>query len=79
MQDNQILDYDDTHLHYRSPTEGGSSGSPVFDNQWRLIGLHHAGSEQTPRLNAKGGVHPANEAIILSAITAALAADSPGD
>jgi len=27
-------------LHYVSDTEHGSSGSPVFDDQWRVIGLH---------------------------------------
>jgi V8-like Glu-specific endopeptidase len=77
MQDNQILDYDNTYLHYRSPTDRGSSGSPVFDNHWRLIGLHHAGSEQTPRLNGKGGFYPANEATTIPAIKAALAVTPP--
>ena len=43
LQDNVLLDYDERVLHYRSPTEPGSSGSPVFDNEWRLIGLHHSG------------------------------------
>jgi endonuclease G, mitochondrial len=28
-------------LHYVSDTEHGSSGAPVFDDQWRVIGLHH--------------------------------------
>jgi endonuclease G, mitochondrial len=28
-------------LHYMSATAHGSSGSPVFDDQWRVIGLHH--------------------------------------
>lgn len=48
LQDNLLLDYDDTVVHYRAPTEGGSSGSPVFDYQWKLIGLHHAGGFDTP-------------------------------
>jgi hypothetical protein len=68
LQDNVILDYDDVLLHYRSPTEPGSSGSPVFDNQWRLIGLHHAGRADTPRLHDQGGTYAANEAILLSAV-----------
>jgi hypothetical protein len=68
LQDNVILDYDETLLHYRSPTEPGSSGSPVFDNQWRLIGLHHAGRTDTPRLHDQGGTYAANEAILLSAV-----------
>ncbi|HVE71073.1 MAG TPA: trypsin-like peptidase domain-containing protein [Thermoanaerobaculia bacterium] len=32
-----------TRLRYQTNTEGGSSGSPVFDQQWKLIALHHAG------------------------------------
>ena len=69
--DYHLLDYDDTRLHYRSPTEGGSSGSPVFDKAWNLIGLHHAGSLEMRRLHGPG-VYPANEGIRLSAIILAL-------
>ncbi|MDQ2788189.1 MAG: hypothetical protein DLM60_20090 [Pseudonocardiales bacterium] len=77
LQDNLLLDYDDTVVHYRSPTEGGSSGSPVFDYQWKLIGLHHSGGFDTPRLNNYGGTYPANEAITLQAIKARLQEHPP--
>ncbi len=77
LQDNVILDYDDVLLHYRSPTEPGSSGSPVFDNQWRLVGLHHAGRTDTPRLHNAGGTYAANEAILLSAIRTRLGQRPP--
>jgi hypothetical protein len=77
LQDNVILDYDDVLLHYRSPTEPGSSGSPVFDNQWRLIGLHHAGRTDTPRLHNAGGTYAANEAILLAAVRRRLAERPP--
>lgn len=76
IQDNYLLDYDDTRLHYRSPTEGGSSGSPVFDKAWNLIGLHHAGSFEMRRLHGPG-FYPANEGIRLSAIVSALRAEVP--
>lgn len=68
MQDNLLLDHDERLLHYRAPTEGGSSGSPVFNGQWRLIGLHHAGYTSVARLNRKGGVYAANEGISIFAI-----------
>jgi V8-like Glu-specific endopeptidase len=32
-------------LRYTTDTEPGSSGSPVFNNQWTLIALHHAAGE----------------------------------
>jgi V8-like Glu-specific endopeptidase len=67
LQDNLVIDHDNTRLQYRAPTEGGSSGSPVFDSQWRVIGLHHAGSETMPRLNGEG-THAANVALRIDAI-----------
>jgi hypothetical protein len=33
----------ETRVRYRANTEGGSSGSPVFDLQWNLVALHHYG------------------------------------
>ncbi|MGH3935433.1 MAG: serine protease [Pseudonocardiaceae bacterium] len=77
LQDNLLLDYDSTVVHYRSPTEGGSSGSPVFDHEWKLIGLHHAGGFDTPRLNSHGGTYAANEAIALPAIITRLQSHPP--
>jgi len=77
LQDNLLLDYDTIHVHYRSPTEPGSSGSPVFDNDWALIALHHAGAIDTPRLNQRGGSYAANEGIRLSAIIDALRQRQP--
>ena len=73
LQDNILLDYDQRVLHYRSPTEGGSSGSPVFDGEWRLIGLHHAGGTGMPQLNNAGGTYAANEGITIDAIRGGLA------
>ncbi|MDB5352507.1 MAG: putative N-acetylmuramoyl-L-alanine amidase [Planctomycetota bacterium] len=42
IQDNHIVKADHVVLHYICDTEPGSSGSPVFDNRWRLVALHHA-------------------------------------
>jgi len=33
---------DSGRFHYLSDTEGGSSGSPVLDDHWQVVGLHHA-------------------------------------
>lgn len=74
IQDNLFLETDATRMQYRTPTEGGSSGSPVFDDQWQVIGLHHAGSFTMSRLKEKGA-HAANEALRIDAIRAAIAKD----
>ena len=40
---NNVIRVKDKVIHYRTDTEPGSSGSPVFNNNWELVGLHHAG------------------------------------
>ena len=42
LRDNRIVDVFDEFLHYEADTEPGSSGSPVFNDQWELVALHHA-------------------------------------
>ncbi len=52
MRDNQIVDLLPEFLHYRTDTEPGSSGSPVFNDQWELVGLHHSG---VPKRDGQAG------------------------
>ena len=44
LQDNKIIDVGEKYVHYRTPTDPGSSGSPVFNQKWELVALHHAAS-----------------------------------
>lgn len=37
------LNQNKTRVTYRTNTERGSSGSPVFDQNWNLVALHHMG------------------------------------
>ncbi len=74
FSDGQLIDSDDRHLHYTTPTEGGSSGSAVFNREWRLIGIHHAGSAEMPRLHGASGTYAANEGISILAIMSAVRA-----
>jgi V8-like Glu-specific endopeptidase len=67
-ENNILLDFEDPKIHYSTATEGGSSGSPVFNKRWELIGLHHAGSDEMPRLNKKPGTYQANEGIWIQRI-----------
>ena len=86
FQDNELLDHEGPpngrpaipgvcRVHYRAPTEGGSSGSPVFDaDGWRVIALHHKGGRfGMPRLNGGAGTYAANEGLAIGALMAALA------
>jgi len=63
-------------LHYRTPTEQGNSGSPVFEvDRWRVVALHHAGYDQASgraKLGGKAGSNFANEGIWIESIREAM-------
>jgi len=68
LQDNIFLACNDRFMQYRTPTEHGSSGSPVFNENWEIIGIHHAGGDNMPLLDSPGRTGKANEGILMSAI-----------
>jgi V8-like Glu-specific endopeptidase len=41
MLHNLVRHSDDRVVQYWTDTEAGSSGSPVFDEQWQVVALHH--------------------------------------
>ncbi|MDH5526486.1 MAG: trypsin-like peptidase domain-containing protein [Nitrospirota bacterium] len=43
LHQNKVIKVLDKVVHYTTDTEPGSSGSPVFNNDWGLVALHHAG------------------------------------
>lgn len=75
VRNNRVLDMRTAHeagaetlgafLHYEADTEKGSSGSPVMNDGWEVVGLHHSGVPDTDAdgnwLNKDGGVWVENE------------------
>jgi endonuclease G, mitochondrial len=43
LRENEIIDRDDDFLRYQTDTTPGSSGSPVFNDAWEVVALHHSG------------------------------------
>ncbi|WP_328441866.1 serine protease [Streptomyces sp. NBC_00444] len=68
VRDNALLNQLPQFLHYRTDTEPGNSGSPVFNDQWEVVALHHAG---VPDPDGEGWI--ANEGARVSAILRHLA------
>ncbi|MEU9992987.1 serine protease [Streptomyces sp. NPDC048045] len=47
VRDNILQVRLDDFLHYKTGTEPGNSGSPVFNDQWEVVALHHSGVPKT--------------------------------
>ncbi|MFO0425220.1 MAG: trypsin-like peptidase domain-containing protein [Planctomyces sp.] len=41
LRENQLASRGNRVLHYLADTQDGSSGSPVFNDQWQVVALHH--------------------------------------
>jgi V8-like Glu-specific endopeptidase len=48
MLHNLVRHVDDDVVQYWTDTEPGSSGAPVFDERWRVVGLHHSSVDAPP-------------------------------
>lgn len=51
LRENRLIDLLPDFLHYETDTAPGSSGSPVFNDAWEVVALHHSG---VPRTDAQG-------------------------
>ena len=65
LRENRIVDVLDSFLHYEADTEPGSSGSPVFDDGWEVVALHHASVRAPDHADLGGFV---NEGIRVSGL-----------
>jgi endonuclease G, mitochondrial len=69
LRENQLVNRLDRFLEYMADTNPGSSGSPVFNDQWEVIALHHWG--EPTRLTSPDGKtvrKDLNEGIRISSI-----------
>jgi endonuclease G, mitochondrial len=53
IRENRLEARLDDFLQYQTDTEPGSSGSPVFNDQWEVTALHHSG---VPRTDDRGRI-----------------------
>ena len=53
LRNNTVKDIQDHYLRYDTDTEPGSSGSPVFNDNWEIVALHHSG---VPKTNEQGQI-----------------------
>lgn len=61
------------YLFYIADTKGGSSGSPVFSQDWKVVALHHAGINENSatggmQINKAGEIKPSNRGILIKHI-----------
>lgn len=68
--DSTLVDRAGDYLYYTTDTEVGSSGSPAFNRNWQVVGLHHAASGPAPPGPGRNRPAQANEGVRISRIVA---------
>jgi endonuclease G len=66
----ELVDRPDDFIQYMTDTDHGTSGSPVHNRHWQLIGLHHASTTTDKR--RRGRNRAVNEGIRVSSMIRAL-------
>jgi endonuclease G, mitochondrial len=73
LRNNRVYSADYPFLYYYTDTLEGSSGSPVFDDSWRVIALHRASIQERSEYNGNKNVGYVNQGVQINAIFAHLA------
>lgn len=67
LQDNHVIDRSEDLIHYRTPTDPGSSGCPILNGTWDVVGVHRRGGRNIETLD-RNGYHDANEGVFVHSI-----------
>lgn len=70
VRENRLVARCPQALHYEADTEPGSSGSPVFNDAWEVVALHHWGGPHLETRSVDGVDSPVtvNEGVRISSI-----------
>ncbi|MGB8315428.1 MAG: DNA/RNA non-specific endonuclease [Aestuariivirga sp.] len=81
LRENRLVSRLDYVLQYVADTEPGSSGSPVFNNEWQVIALHHWGGPSPMAIPAlaPGASYEINEGVRISSIVKDLRLKAQGN
>ncbi|MCP4112459.1 MAG: trypsin-like peptidase domain-containing protein [Desulfobacteraceae bacterium] len=66
LNENRVTNIFRNYLQYTTDTLPGSSGSPVFNDDWKIVGIHHRGGNLVT--NDKGDKRFINQAVLVSKI-----------
>lgn len=78
VRNNLLAERTDNTLLYETDTEVGSSGSPVFNDDWDVVALHHYGEPFRAKVDGGGQRPELNEGIRISSIVRVMRALMPG-
>ncbi|MBN2860535.1 MAG: trypsin-like peptidase domain-containing protein, partial [Sphaerochaetaceae bacterium] len=65
------------YVQYTTHTEAGSSGSPVFDDRWRVIAIHHRWVQVEQHTYQGESVQYHNQGVYLDSVLKDIASKSP--
>jgi V8-like Glu-specific endopeptidase len=71
LSENQVVNVQEEIAQYTTDTLPGSSGSPVLDDRWEVVAIHHAGGHLSKR-DGTGARHFINEGILSAAVDRAV-------